>query len=201
MYFRSFNAFEKPIYWERSEFDKNGERIYTLDDLGKEIVYSEKIKFNPFCLLGELHYHEVRMADEKNWQVLFKKYAEYAREYLEIGFVTFYDEESEQYSILTQTADVNAYSELRTMSSFLIFFNARPSRIGIKEDVVTVGYDRYSFENRPGSIIVWDLDKYRDLNLDGFTLWGIRQNTGVDYSLTDDEFVGIKNGEEIFAVR
>ena len=177
MYFRSFNAFEKPIYWERSEFDKNGERIYTLDDLGKEIVYSEKIKFNPFCLLGELHYHEVRMADEKNWQVLFK------------------------YSILTQTADVNAYSELRTMSSFLIFFNARPSRIGIKEDVVTVGYDRYSFENRPGSIIVWDLDKYRDLNLDGFTLWGIRQNTGVDYSLTDDEFVGIKNGEEIFAVR
>ena len=96
---------------------------------------------------------------------------------------------------------MNAYSGLGNISSFFIIFNARPSRAMGGDQILTVGYDKYSLVRDSDSIIVWNLDHFADVHLDGYTFWGIRHETEHGYSHTDDELVGVcSDGREVFAI-
>lgn len=201
MHFRSFLGFERLKSLEYMLYDAS-ERSYTSDDLGKMIVYSDKKKLNAHCLLGGDKYSEAPLL-EQDWRSSFRIWAEYMRECNDIGCMTFTDSATHMNAILTERADINAYNGLDDYSSFYIIFNARPTRICMSnsEDVVTVGYDKYSFVRDRKSIIVWNLDDFDDIDLDDYTLWGIRHGTEHGYSVTDDEMVGIKDGRELYAIQ
>ncbi len=193
MLFRSFLGFEKtdkvvmPIY--------DDEKTYTLDDLGKQVIYSKDIKLNSRCLLGADSYREAPLTDF-NWHAEFAEWVKYMDTCFDIGCMTF----RSKHAILTDKVYLNAYSSLSHDNSFYIIFHARPSRPINCENILTVGYDKYSFVHDRYSIVVWNLDHFVDMNLKDYTFWGIRQGTRHGVSATDDEFVGLKDGEEVFAI-
>ena len=114
--------------------------------------------------------------------------------------VTFWDSEIDETSILTEKANFNAYHGIDGVKSFYVLFNARPSETFYNEGTVLIGYDRYSLAYEPGSIIVWNFDKYLPLDCGDYTIWGVRQNTGKHTSRTDDVLVGVKKEKLLFAI-
>lgn len=199
MHFRSFDAYESPDAWKRAKYDENGKRIYTLDDLGKQIIYSRTIHFNPYCKLGVERYDERLLSRELGWKSIFMECVKFARDHEVIGFVTFVDDESKQACILTEHAYLNAYEKIASPNSFYIFFNARPERIGNKKNVLTVGYDQYALVRDLNSVIVWNLDRFAFLSSENMTFWGIRHDTDRENSVTGDIMVGVC-GEKVVHV-
>jgi hypothetical protein len=199
MLFRTFSAFESPDVWKRAKYDEQGRRIYTLDDLGKQIIYSDKIRYNSRCKLGFDAYDERILSRELGWKQLFMDCAKFARDYFEIGFVTFLRDGGGS-SIMTENAYLNAYDKIKSPNSFYIFFNARPTHVSNDKNVVTVGYDQYAFERDQNSVVVWNLDRFAFLNNSDITLWGIRHDTNQNNSVTGDEMVGIRGERTIYAI-
>jgi hypothetical protein len=81
-----------------------------------------------------------------------------------------------------------------------VLFNARPTAVSYYGNIVAIGRDYYSLERDQNSIIVWNLDRYKDIGLDGYTLWGIKHDTGRCTSNTDDVMVGLENGKIKYAI-
>lgn len=201
MLFRSFIGLEKSSSLDFYKNEIKDEQDFTLDDLGKEIVYSDSIRMNSRCLLGCDHYHEKTLFAADGWRSKFAEWAEYMRSCSDIGCITFCDKDFKNKFILTDNVFMNAYSGLGNISSFFIIFNARPSRAIGGDQVLTVGYDKYSLVRDSDSIIVWNLDHFADVHLGGYTFWGIRHGTEHGYSHTDDELVGVRSdGREVFAI-
>ena len=198
MLFRTFSSFESPDSWKRAKYDDDGNRIYSLDDLGMQIIYSEKIRYNSRCKLGFDSYNERPLSSEIDWKDLFRECVKFAQDYFEVGFVTFFD--GKESSILTEHAYLNAYNKIADPNSFYIFFNARPAHIGNENNVVRVGYDEYAFIYDPDSVIVWNLDRFAFLAKNDRTLWGIRHDTNRNNSVTGDEMVGVCGEETVFAI-
>ena len=206
MLFRTFSGYEDFSVITLDDYINLCNRHWRLAhaprELGIEVVYSETEKLNSRCLLGADHYGECNLSEEPDWRKLFVDAAKFASEYFEIGCVTLNDmsDENCRPEILTESAYLNAYKNCLGYNSFYILFNARPIRV-CRDNIITIGRDRYSLERDQGSAIVWNLDKYADLDLSDYTLWGIEHNTKSSASCTDDVMVGLRDGKKFYAIR
>ena len=199
-YFRTFSGYmrEEDVMREntlRLMKPKRTQGEYDLMPPGPEIVYSKTKDFNQFCGCCGHHYDEKPLYLSSSWQDTFFEAAEFASEYPEIGFVTFFNDKDNITSIVTECTSFHAYLGYADVKSFLVFFNARPSRVNSYTNNVLVGRDQYSFNFEPGSIIVWDFCKYACLPLGDYKIWGIRHGLKNTVSRTDDELVGLYKGD------
>ena len=198
MFFRTFSGYYDGT--ESGMFRFLDEPPADPDALGREIVYSGSQMINARCRSHGKGYLNLPMSRQNNWHELFCRCVAFMEDYLEIGCATFYDEERNVSRIATESVFTNAYATEYPDSPFFIIFNARPV-VQNSRNRLTIGHDKYSFELDTGSIIVWNLDRYDWFNDDKHTLWGIRQNTGQDLSMSDDVMVGIRGNEVEYALR
>jgi hypothetical protein len=176
------------------------ERVHTLDDLGKEVIYSSSINYNRLCQTANRHYGVHVLSESADPYALLKECAVFAAEYPEIGFVMFDDRDANISSTLAERVYTNAYSGIESMNYFYIMFNARPRPCNCYGRKLTFGYDHYSVVYDPGSIIVWNLEHFADYCDGEYQLWGICQNTNSGLSATDDVLTSIRRGVQTFAL-
>ncbi len=173
----------------------------TPDVLGKDIVFECNRSLNCSIRKGNGGYHELRISNMKNWHDLFVQCVKFMEEFMDIGCVTFYNDDGIS-QIITESVHMNAYDKDYPDGSFFILFNARLTSPYVYEHSIVIGYDLYSIVYEPHSIVVWDLDKFEWFNDGTRTLWGVRQNTGMpSMSLTDDVVVGIRGNNVCYALR
>lgn len=205
MLFRTFSGYEDPSVISASgySFAYRGVGYGSLpcaDKAGVQVIYSDKLRLNSRCYLGFDHYAEHNLEKEPDFEKLFIEAAKFASEYFEIGCVTLDFGKTRDSEILTENVYMNAYAGRPADESLFVLFNARPTAASYSGNIVAIGRDYYSLERDQNSIIVWNLDRYKDIALDGYTLWGIKHDTGRCTSNTDDVMVGLENGKIKYAI-
>lgn len=157
------------------------------DGPGLGIVYSWSYDYNLYCFNGGRGYYEHCLRDYNDWRKTFKESLDFMRQYEEIGCATITTEQGSRHKskIVTEYVNFPIYDGYKGIDSFYVIFNACPAVHG-RSHFVKIGKSIYSLKLDFDSVIVWNLEKYADLEcLKDFTIWGIH----------DGEFVGMKNGK------
>ncbi|MCQ2570769.1 MAG: hypothetical protein MJ154_00765 [Candidatus Saccharibacteria bacterium] len=204
MFFRTFGDFENPPKKHLYDFWQESEKLPHIDgipdNLGKGIIFSDSINFNSRCSIHGDHYREYNMKEHDNWRSFFADTLKFMCEYPDIGVATFHTGyDTSTYYVVTEHASLNAYKPFGKggINPFFIIFNAMPTKNRFN-NYLRVGYDRYAIDCNQKSVIVWNLDDYKDLPcLEDFTIWGVEHGAKGD-SQSGDVLVGYKNGEYIY---
>ena len=192
MYFRTFNGFEKVndgyLVKRNTPSHELDEQACVPEGLGREIIYSPTMKLNSRCLQTGDRYIDYPLGDDKGWAHRFCEYLHFMSEYPEIGCLTFSFGVPHENYILTESAHIDAYEDVCDTDEFFIIFNARPTTSPYLSNAIKIGYDRYYLRLDAGSVIVWNLDKYKGHDFGDCTLWGIEHSMG-------GSLVGMRGGE------
>lgn len=212
-FFRTFNGYMTKEESPKSYRLSDGILRYSMDTPGTQIIHSETKPYNFRCAQFGDKYHAHRLANEEDWRAKMFEAIDFMEQdgYDEIGCYIFCDcggsdkictsilcenRPNAKTMILVDDAKFNAYDGYNC--PFFIIFNARPI-LGLGADHnVVIGRDIYHLTLDKKSVIVWNLDRYKDFIVEGHTFWGICQNTGTELSVTDDVMVGLKDGKRVY---
>ncbi len=183
----------------------------TKENIGK-ICFSTSENLGRFSLRPE-YFSFAKLEDEEDPINALVEAMTEASEYLSVMGYLAYKGESKVSRFLIDQAETNAYAPfVGQFEGFPIIFNAYPAKVSSFDDgkIITVGYDKYALRYRPFSAIVWNLDRYRGIEMpqghvDGekygrtIQLWGFEHDAD-DFSVpsvTGDSIVGLVDGEMI----
>lgn len=203
MLFRTFNGYEDyekminkrigiPNFYHFEESVKD-------DGLGHKIIHSNEDVLNLFCEpIGE-HYHSFQISKHDDWRNIFRECRDFMKDFTTIGCLTICFSDRDEKFIATEYVPTNAYEKKYNDNPFYIIFNARPTGLR-SENSIIVGKDHYSLELDTSSVIVWNLDKYSEVNDGSCMLWGFKHDAKNGSSVTGDDLVGIKGDDMEFAI-
>ena len=130
---------------------------------------------------------------------MFRECRDFMKDFATIGCLTICFSDRDEKFIATEYAPTNAYEKKYNDNPFYIIFNARPTGLR-SENSIIVGKDHYSLELDTSSVIVWNLDKYSEVNDGSCILWGFKHDAKNGSSVTGDDLVGIKGDDMEFAI-